>query len=166
MIRLIAAVDRKRGVAKQGFMPWNIPEDEQYFTDLTKTLGGHVLSGRATFDLAYKRVPLAERHNYILTHDKTPINGAEVTDDLDSLLENFKDRDLWVSGGSNVFTQIIERGKADVLYITHIDADFGCNQFFPEFASDFELTKQSELHEQNGFSFRYSVYKKQHKAST
>src|SRR5580704_9200504 len=106
MNRLIIAIDRKRGLAKQGFMPWNIPEDEQYFTDKTKNLGGNVLTGATTFRGAYQGKPLAGRQNFILTHDTTPIEGATLVHDLDKFLLDFKDQDLWIAGGAGVFEQV------------------------------------------------------------
>jgi dihydrofolate reductase len=157
MMRLIVALDRKLGVAKHGYMPWNIPEDEAFFTEKTKSLGGNVLTGGVTFREAYKGKPLADRRNFILTHDATPIEGAEVVNDLESFLANFKD-ELWVAGGAKVFEQVID--VADELYLTHIDADFGCDQFFPEYGEKFELAEKSVQKEQNGFSYYYAVYKR------
>lgn len=156
MIRLIAAIDRKRGIAKNGGMPWNIPEDEQFFTDQTKSLGGHVLTGGITFREAYKSKPLAGRHNYILTRDTAPIEGAVVVNDIQKFLTEFKD-DLWVSGGARVFEEVMNAGKADELYLTLIDADFGCDTIFPEY-DHFELIEQGEPREQNGFHFVYARY--------
>lgn len=158
MIRLIAAIDRKRGLAKRGGMPWSIPEDEKYFTEQTKTHGGHVLTGGTTFRETYHAHPLRDRHNYILTHDDTPIAGAEVVHDLETFLEGFTDKDLWVAGGAKVFEEVMALGKADELYLTLIDADFGCDQLFPEYEPAFKLARQDEQREQNGFRFTYAVY--------
>lgn len=159
MIRLIAAIDSKRGIAKDGGMPWKIPEDEAYFTEETKKYGGNVLSGSTTFREAYKSKPLAGRQNYILTHDDSPIAGVTLIHDLDKFLEEFKDKDLWVAGGGKVFGQVIEAGQADELYLTEIEGDFECDTFFPDY-NGFELVSKSELRQQNGYKFRYAIYKK------
>ncbi len=158
MICFIAAIDRKRGIAKRGSMPWFIPEDEKYFTTMTKTRGGNVLTGGKTFRDTYKGKPLADRQNYILTRQDTPIEGAVIVHDLMKLLEEFKDKDLWISGGAEVFKEIMDAGKADELYLTHIDADFGCDQFLPEYEADFKKTEESDVREQNGFRFTYAKY--------
>jgi dihydrofolate reductase len=160
MMRLIVALDRRRGIAKHGFMPWSIPEDEQYFTDKTKSNGGLVLTGGTTFREAYQSKPLAGRQNYILTHDTTPIEGVTVVNDLDKFLQDFKDKDVWFAGGAKVFEQVIKTGQADELYLTRIDADFGCDQFFPEYEQAFKLIDKSEPREQNGFHFYYARYAK------
>ncbi|HSX46116.1 MAG TPA: dihydrofolate reductase [Candidatus Saccharimonadia bacterium] len=159
MLKLIAAIDRKRGIAKRGYMPWNIPEDEQYFTDQTKTLGGNVLTGGTTFRNIYHG-PLVDRQNFILTHDPAPIPGVTVVNDLNRFLEGFKDKKLWVAGGSVVFEQIVDLDYDIELYLTLIDADFGCDQFFPEYEERYQLAEQSEQHEQNGFHFSYARFVK------
>lgn len=158
MIRFIAAIDRKRGIAKRGGMPWSIPEDEHYFTTQTKTYGGNVLTGGTTFRNTYHGHPLVKRQNYILTRKNTPIPGVILVHDLQKLLDDFKTKDLWISGGAEVFAEIMAAGKADELYLTHIDADFGCDQFFPEYEQAFKLVEQSEPREQNGFNFTYAKY--------
>lgn len=159
MIRLIAAIDEKRGIAKNGAMPWSIPEDERYFTDQTKMYGGHVLSGAKTFWEAYKGKPLKGRHNYILTHDNTPIEGAILVHDLQAFLDTFKDKDLWVAGGAAVFKEVMDAGKADELYLTHIEGDFECDRFFPAY-DGFRKKQESETREQNGYRFTYAVYQR------
>ena len=132
MIRLIAAIDRKRGIAKHGGMPWFIPEDEKYFTTQTKMRGGCVLTGGRTFRDTYQGKPLIDRQNYILTHADTPIEGVILVHDLGKLLDEFKDKELWVSGGAEIFKEIMDADKADELYLTHIDADCGSDKGFPE----------------------------------
>lgn len=158
MIRLIAAIDRERGIAKNGVMPWKIPEDEQYFTDQTKTFGGNVLSGGRTFREAYHNKPLADRNNYILTRRDDDLPGAIVVHDLSQLLTDFQDKDLWVSGGAEVFAEVMAAGRADELYLTHIDADFACDRFFPEYEETFRQVEKGEIREQNGFRFYYAKY--------
>lgn len=162
MIRLIAAIDRKRGIGKHGGLPWSIPEDAKFFTDQTKTHGGHVLTGAATWHGTYHDKPLADRHNYLVTHDTKPVKGAELVNDLPKFLRDFQDsgKDLWISGGAGVFEQVMELGYADELYLTHIDADFGCDRFFPEYEKDFKLVERSKPREQNGFHFYYTTYTK------
>jgi len=158
MIRLIAAMDRKRGIAKYGFQPWYIPEDEAYFTEMTRSHGGIVLVGSTTFKTFAG--PLKGRSNFVLTTDKTPIEGVELVRDLKKFFKEYRENDIWVIGGANVFTQVLDLGVADELYLTQILADFGCHQFFPEFEDDFHLSNESELHEENGFIFSFNVYVK------
>lgn len=158
MIRLIAAYDRQGGIAKQGFMPWNIPEDMAYFTAKTKSDGGNILVGSTTF--ATFKGPLVDRKNYLLTSNKDLVEGVELVHNLNPFLKSYSqsaEQHLWVVGGANVFAQVVEAGLVDEIYATRIEADFGCNQFFPRISDDFEVVSESELHEQNGFIFRYQI---------
>jgi dihydrofolate reductase len=159
MNRLIVAMDRKRGMAKGGILPWYIPEDEQYYDKSTRSYGGNVLMGSTTFKTIGAQ-PMPGRQNYVLTRDKTPMDGVEAVNDLDRFLKDFQDKDLWIIGGANIFSQVIQAGEADELYITHIEAFFNCNQFFPEYEQNFRLVEKSDLHEQNGFIFTYAKYVK------
>lgn len=160
MILLIAAIDSKRGIARNGALPWKIPEDERYFTEQTKTRGANVLTGATTFWKTYRGKPLVNRQNYILTRKNDDISGATVVRDLPRLLEQFTGRgkDLWVAGGTEVFKQVMDLDKADELYLTHIKGDFGCDQFFPKYRHAFKLAERSEPREQNGYAFTYARY--------
>lgn len=159
MIRLIAAIDRQNGLAKNGGMPWHIPDDERYFTEMTKSRGGRVLTGGRTFREAYIGRPLAGRQNYVLTRRTEHIDGVTLVHDLKEFISRDRQQDLWIAGGAEVFEQALEAGLADELYLTHIDADFGCDQFFADY-SDFEMTRQGKPREQNGFRYIYTVYAK------
>ncbi len=158
MIRLIAAIDRQRGVGKNGGQPWSIPDDERHFTESTKLYGGNILVGSTTFQTF--KAPLAGRQNYVLTHHQEPIPGVTLVHDLQRFLHEFADKDLWIVGGAKVFEETIKIGQADELYLTHIDADFGCQQLFPIYEGDFKLVEQSEPQEENGFRFYYARYVK------
>jgi dihydrofolate reductase len=156
MFRLIAAIDRRRGIAKGGFQPWYIPEEQQYFKKQTLSMGATVLVGSTSFK-RFKNGPLADRKNYVLTHDKAPIEGVELVHDLEKFLRDWQDKDVWIIGGADVFAQVMELGRADELYLTHIEADFGCHQFFPPY-DDYMLVKRSDMREQNGFIFTFAKY--------
>ncbi len=155
MIRLIVAMDSRHGIGKKGFQPWYIPTDEKFFTEHTKLYGGHVLVGSTTFRTF--KGPLIDRHNYVLTRDETPITGTILVHDLTKFMEDFRNRDLWVIGGAQVFAQVMDADLADELYITHIAADFGCDQFFPAYDA-FHKVEDSGPQQENGFSFNFVRY--------
>lgn len=158
MIRAIVAVDRKSGLAKHGFQPWYIPQDETYFGEQTRLYGGNILVGGTTFRNALHSRPLPDRHNYLLTHDRTPAEGVTSVHDLQPFLAEWQHdaKDLWVIGGAAVYKETL--AVTAELYITHIDADFNCDQFFPAYDSEFALQTKSEVREQNGFNFYYAIY--------
>ncbi|HVX23758.1 MAG TPA: dihydrofolate reductase [Candidatus Saccharimonadales bacterium] len=153
MIRLIAGIDRQRGIAKKGNQPWNIPADLADLRQKTLQYGGQVLMGQRTYDTIGH--PLADRQTFVLSHDTKDIPGITFVNNLDEFLAGLNG-DLWVFGGASVFEQTI--GRADELYLTEIEADFGCDQFFPEYHDKFEIAERSNLHEQNGFIYTFNRY--------
>ncbi|MFA6088201.1 dihydrofolate reductase [Mucilaginibacter sp.] len=155
MIRLIAAIDQKRGIAKGGVQPWNIPTDEKYFLEQTSKWGGEVLMGSKTYQVIGH--PLPNRKNYVVTRDAVAVNGAEIVNDLDSFLKGFG-RDLWIVGGASIFEQTLP--YADELYLTKIEADFGCDQFFPDYDATFMPFGEDPLQTENGFIYKFCVYTK------
>jgi dihydrofolate reductase len=158
MIRLIAALDLKNGIAKNGQIPWDIPADRKYFVRQTKLCGGNVLTGKKTFVNTYSG-PLQGRRNFILTRERSPILGTELVFDLEEFINSF-DQDLWIAGGESVFAQVLNLKKADEVYLTQIEYDFDCDQFFPVLKQDFELARRSETLVQNGLKFTYAKFRK------
>lgn len=155
MIRLISAIDAKRGIAKNGVQPWKIPMDEEYFREQTSSGSAIVLMGQKTFDVIGHALP--GRRNYILSHQPRTGDGVVYIQDLDQFFMQ-QTEDIWVIGGESLFRQTIV--VADELFLTHIEADFGCDQFFPEYEHVFDLATTSDLHTDNGFIFSYKTYKK------
>lgn len=154
MIRLIAAIDQKHGLAKNGRQPWHLPTDEKYFLEQTQKFGAVVIMGSSTFEVIGH--PLVERRNIVLSRTQQIIRRVEVMTDLQKALQVAPD--VWVIGGAAVFEQTLS--VADELYLTHIEADFGCDQFFPAFTNQFELVSQSPVQHENGLDFTFCVYKK------
>jgi dihydrofolate reductase len=153
MIRLIAIVDQKLGMAKNGQQMVAIPADEARFGEQTKQYGGNVLMGQRTFSVIGH--PLPDRQNFVASHDQLP-EGVTTVSDIVPFVKTFSN-DLWVIGGASIFQQTID--LADELYLTEVEADFQCDQFFPEHPQ-FELKERSEKQHQNGLDFYYAVYKR------
>jgi dihydrofolate reductase len=82
-ISLLAALDRRRAIGRNGAMPWHLPDDLKRFKALT--LGKPVLMGRKTA-LAIGRA-LPGRPNLVLTRaDEAPYPGQQVVHSLDEAL--------------------------------------------------------------------------------
>ncbi len=160
MIRLIAATDNKRGVAKNGKQPKTIPSDLKYFASQTKTHGGLILVGGNTFRNDFHGKSLKDRTTIVLSKSLKSTGDIYLAHSLDEALEIVGKRDLWVVGGASIFNQCVESGNADELYLTKIEADFECDQFFPDYESKYSLQSQSQTYNEEGFSFSYCIYKK------
>lgn len=154
MIRHIVALDQRRGIARSGVQPWKLPIDERYFADMTKLFGGVVLMGRKTYEVIGR--PLPGRHNFVLTHNADFRSaGVTVVHELDSLLAQHAD--IWVIGGAQIYRQTL--GQADELYITEIDADYGCDTFYPEYLTAFEAVQRGDWQQDGDTRYRFMVYR-------
>ena len=141
MIRVIAAIDERRGIAKNGQIPWDLPADRKFFKE--KTVGGVVLMGRGTYDTLPQ--PLPGRTNLVLTHLKELRSGFITVTEIPYK----KYPDLWIIGGEDVYKQALL--YCQELYLTHVPGDYNCDQFFPVYQSEFKLQSKQSIH---------AVYKK------
>lgn len=153
MIRLIAAVDSKLGIANDQGVPWHLSIDLKYFRN--KTMGGNVLMGFNTYKSL--KAPLAGRNNFVLTHAADVREGFIKVSRLKEFLYQ-SPRDIWVIGGANVFDQTLQ--YANELYLTRLNKDFNCTKFFPEFESKFVRKSVSPVHFENGVHFVFEVWSK------
>src|SRR5271166_1611777 len=99
MIRLIAAVDLKLGVANDQGIPWQLPSDKQYFREKTK---GFVILMGANM---YKEMdqPLPDRINMVLTRSsETLLPGFFAVNDFEGFIESHRNQDFWVVGGASL----------------------------------------------------------------
>jgi len=151
MFSLIAAVAKNGCIGINNKIPWNIPEDFQYFK--TTTLGKTCLMGKATYEsiIQYLGKPLPGRKTVVLTKDqdfKAP-DGVRVYADLDKAFTELKDEDVFVCGGASIYKQTID--LVDALYITHVDMDVDGDTFFPEI--DKNIWKEVWREDHEGFAF-------------
>jgi dihydrofolate reductase len=152
VIRLIAAIDRKRGVATDAGIPWSIAKDVTHFHDETST--GLILMGWNTYSEFAQ--PLHHRLNFVITSTSSLRTGFKAVTSLDRLRSEHPCEDIWVIGGASVFANCIE--QADELHITQIDGDFHCTKFFPDFGANFQLRTEGDAQEENGVSFRFETW--------
>ncbi len=155
MIRQIAAMDTKRGIATANGIPRRLPGDSAYFEN--QTVDGVIVMGWTTY--SEFSTPLHGRDNYVLTRDSTRLRaGFEPIVGLDEVVRGFPDKDIWVIGGASVFARTID--QADQLYITDVLADFNCTKFFPDYSTDFVRFDQSEVHTDGGVSYRFEKWRR------
>lgn len=148
---LIAAVAKNNCIGIKNKIPWNVPEDFQYFKKTT--MGKTCLMGQATFEsiLGYLGKPLPGRQTVVVTLDKnfTAPEGVRIFYSLDEAFEKLKDEDVFICGGASIYRQTINR--VDHLYITRIDQAPDGDVFFPEI--DQKIWKEVWREDHNGFSF-------------
>lgn len=131
MIRLIAAVDSRLGVANDHGIPWQgeIPSDTKYFND--ETASGIIVMGFRTYQEFDK--PLHDRQNFVVTRPESAElrPGFDGVVDLKGFLHEHAHDLVWVIGGAGLFAASL--ALADELYLTQLDEDFHCTKFFPTF---------------------------------
>ena len=160
MIRAIAAIDDKRGLATDTGIPWDIPTDRAYLRKMTT--GGNLLMGYGTYKEFASAPP--DRHWFVVIPSAIPLHsGFQAVPDLDAFMAN-PPQDLWLYGGAGVFVQTID--AADELYLTRIQGDYHCTKFFPEFENTFHLSSQTEPQTENGYVFHFEVWKHNKRAET
>ncbi len=130
-VALIAAVARNGVIGADNAMPWRLRTDLLRFRQLT--LGKPVVMGRRTFQSLGK--PLAGRLNIVVTRQSgyAP-EGVTVAPNLDAALaraaaEAGPSGEVMVIGGGQLYAEAI--GRADRLYITHVDAAPEGDTHFP-----------------------------------
>ncbi len=154
MIRFIAAIDEKYGLADDNGIPWDLPTDKKYFR--SKTIHGIVIMGAGWY--AEQKLPLPERGNIVASATLKSVRpGFELIVDARKFLKNTKE-DIWVGGGAGLFASTLD--LADELYITRVEGDFNCTKFFPAFEDKFELFQKSDTQQENGIKFHYEIWKR------
>jgi dihydrofolate reductase len=158
VIRLIAAIDAKRGMADAEGIPWqgNLPSDARYFRD--RTAEGIIVMGFRTYE-EFDR-PLHDRANYVVGRPRSPElrPGFHAVEQLDEFLSDHGDEIVWIIGGAGLYQQTVS--VADELYLTQLEGDFQCTKFFPRYDDHFTREWSSEPHEESGISFRFEIWRR------
>jgi dihydrofolate reductase len=129
MITIIVAIGNNYVIGKNGWMPWNLPEDLRQFKE--KTLNHTVVMGRKTFEAIGK--PLLKRTNIVVTRDpRWYFEGVEVIADLETFLKQNQDNseEIFIAGGAQIYQAALP--YADKLIISHIDTEIDGDTFFPK----------------------------------
>lgn len=152
MITLIAAMDKSRGIGKDGDLPWpRISKDLQFFKK--QTVGHTVVMGRKTYESLGMYKPLPDRHNVVVTRqtDYEVEKGVIVCPDLESALAI--SMDLIVIGGGELYKQAMP--FANKLIITQVHGKYDVDTYFPRIdPEEWEFTwNEDHLDEPVPFTF-------------
>lgn len=158
MISFIWAEANHGVMGNHGTLPWKLPEDMKYFKDTT--MGNPIVSGSRTFR-SYNR-PLPGRDNYVISTQNDFPEGVIVLSSIDSFLElakNNGDKEFFVTGGANIFKQLL--GSVDRLYRTKIDHDFSGDTYIPEIDyTQFDLLSETQgiMDEKNQYPHKFQIF--------
>ncbi len=158
-MNLIAAVDQNWAIGNKNQLLVRIPADQKFFRETTT--GKVVVMGRKTLESFPNGLPLKNRTNIVLTHDKSyTVKDAVVLHSLEELREELKkypSEDIYVIGGETIYRQLLD--ECDVAHITKIEYAYDADAYFPNLDElpEWKITADSE--EQTYFDLEYFFYK-------
>jgi dihydrofolate reductase len=158
MIRCIAAIDTKRGIADDHGIPWQgkVPSDIKYYRDKVISSGDPVIMGYGLYRELTR--PYGKAENFVASREASDLReGFQQVTDAHAFLEKVEG-DIWNLGGAMLFESTID--LADELYLTLLDQDFHCTKFFPTYEDKFELVSESEPIVENGITMRFTIWKR------
>lgn len=159
-MKLIAAVDEKWGIGKNGGLLASIPEDMRFFRE--KTRGRVLVMGRGTLDSFPGGRPLPGRLNIVISRSaQTRTDGVVVcnsTEQLFELLQGFSTDDVFVIGGGSVYRQLLP--YCDTAYITRMCFDGGAEVFMPNLdeTEGWIRSDCGDRQEHDGLRFAFTTY--------
>ena len=159
----IVAVDNNWAIGNGDKLLVSIPNDHKMFRQMTT--GKVVVLGRKTLDTFPQGLPLPNRTNIILSHNRNlEVKGAVIVHDIDELFEELKKYntdDVFIIGGESVYKQMLP--YCDTVHVTKIDHEYEADAYFPNLDSDpdFEITADSD--EQTYFDIPYVFLKYERK---
>ena len=142
MLNIIVAISKNFVIGNDNTIPWNKPEDMQYFRK--KTTGDKlnaVIMGYNTWKSIGKI--LKNRINIIIDRTITTdyksnfeSNKSYFINNLHIAINNCKNQnhinDIWIIGGQSIYTEVLTRNDVDNIYITKINISvfLGLSQSF------------------------------------
>lgn len=164
-VKLIVAVSKNNVIGKNNDLIWHLPADMRFFTQTTK--GSVVIMGRRNWDsIPLKYRPLSERINVVVTRNQNFSHpDCLVFHDLKEAINVSKKeiKPIFIIGGGQIYKEAIEKDLVDEMFITHIDAAFDGDTWFPSF--DLKEWKQEVVmvhlkDEKNPYDFKVVKYTK------
>lgn len=166
VIIIAALAESNRAIARNGELPWKIPEDSQRFEALTRN--HTIVVGRKTWDKDLKNSPPENRNIIVVTSNPQAVERelqslhypvtVLICTSVQEAVEKAKDSEkIFIAGGATIYAQALE--IADIWELTLVEGDFEGDTFFPEYqyliGDNFELVA---LEQRPGF--RFETYRK------
>ena len=159
-IAVIAALSNNNVIAKDGKIPWRIPDDILHFRELT--IPHPVIMGRRTYEsLPDKFRPLPHRTNIVVTRDPDyQQENIIVAHGIKEAIEKaINQSDLsFVIGGGDIYRQAMV--YATKMYLTRV------HQVIPEdnllFFPEINLEEWQEINRQKKDGYTFIDYKRHH----
>ncbi len=160
MFKAIVATDSLNGIAKNGSIPWNVPEDMKFFKE--KTMGSIVIMGRKTYESIGR--PLPGRINCIIsknavdnvvnnlihgTKSDNTYSGVKLFHSPESCAKwcfyNRGNKDVWVIGGAMIYEWYMRNNYISEYFVTRIHGDYQCDTHIDLFRNQLLYRQMDEL---------------------
>lgn len=151
MITIIAAIDKNNAIGRNGQLLVKLSDDLKRFRRLT--IGKTIIMGRKTYDSIGHALP--NRRNIVLSRSTTALSDAEVYACLEDALAACNN-DCFVIGGAQIYEQAMP--IADKLELTHIDAEFDADAYFPVIDSTWHCTDIEHCKQDAGLQYAFATY--------
>lgn len=133
MINLIWAMDQNHLIGKGNKLPWKIPAEMKYFSQITS--GNAVLMGSRTFESIGK--PLKNRYNIVITWNKEKYQNWQAknlifTANWKEILKPYKknpNKNIFIIGGRDIYQQTYS--FADYYYVSIVKGNYEGEVYFP-----------------------------------
>lgn len=161
-MNLIAAVDKKWAIGKNGNLLVSIPEDMKLFRE--ETIGKVIVMGRKTFESLPEKRALHDRVNIVITKDMTyEKRDVIVVHSIDEALEELKKYstdDVYIIGGASVYEQFLP--YCDTAHITKVDYAYDADTYFPNLDKDdnWKITEVSDEHTYFDICYEFAKYER------
>lgn len=155
MITIVAAIGKNNELGKNNDLIWHLPNDLKFFKEVT--MGKIVVMGFNTYKSLPKKLP--GRIMIVLTSKPIDDDDIIVYNNIDELLNDFKNKDLYIIGGASIYKFFVD--KADIMYLTEIDAtDNMADVYFPNFDKDNWNIEELKENSDNGIKYRHVRYRR------
>jgi dihydrofolate reductase len=172
MFKIIACINQKRALGKDGNLLFHIGNDLANFKRMT--VGNVVIMGRKTFESLPNGEPLKDRINIILTSSEEfgvdeKYNNVYIVHSVEDVIELceafFTDKELFIIGGETLYRQFMERNLVSEMRLTVVKDDTDGDVFFPEYSEEDWYTYYKSMAQVSSWegvdkSFYFQVLKK------
>jgi dihydrofolate reductase / thymidylate synthase len=186
-IVVVAATAGSLGIGKGGGLPWKLAGDMAYFKRVTSACKAPnkvnaVIMGRKTWESIPARFrPLAGRCNVVLSRNPRARQELTLPDDVlmapslnDALKQlaapDMRDKinKIFVIGGGKVYEEALKHDSCKQVLLTLVQSDKfeDCDTHLPALGSNFKCVEKSELHNEDGIDYCYTVYDRCDDSST
>jgi 2-amino-4-hydroxy-6-hydroxymethyldihydropteridine diphosphokinase len=141
----IVAVDNRDGLAREGKIPWNLPEDRSFFRE--KTRDGILCMGRKTAESLPHSFALEERELWILSRTLSSCgrhSDALVFHHPEEMRDVRTDKVVWICGGREVYGQFLP--LCEEVYVTRLLEAHRCDLFLKAFGERWFAHRQIVKH--------------------